>query len=1037
MKKISVFILALFLIQVNSNVLGQATIKYTKQTKLIADAIEDADNQLWASCQQRIDMYRSDPIPRWDDEFMLWRMRADFYYATAAARLKNSNAIELLQQFKIDYPNNTFSANVSHLLGMVYMDNNNKNNAIIHFNEVDPDDLSETEQNEFYFLSGYAHFQRDNYIAARTSLEKTANYSNPYQVPSVYYMGVIELKEGNMAAAKEYFLTISNEPEFRDDVALYLTQIDLMEGRCTQVMRQLEPMVNSASRSKQAAIKGTLGQAYFCAEDCEKATPLLEEYIKSLRDPEYALYYQVGYCSYKSGQYEKAITYLKELTSANSDSMRQHAMYTIANSYLEMNDKENAKAYFQSAAGTGPDERLKELATVQYIRLSDDLGDHSQSIALIETFLELYPTSAYRDELLELLLNATLHSKDYAKGIQVIEDLNLNSQAFQEIYQRLTLYSAVESLNSNDYDGAIQYALKSQSSNMDNSMYQIANLVMGDAKHLQGHYSEARNHYNQFSMSNVDNSEFPWAVNAYASYGVAYTYFKEKDYKNAASKLKVAYDQLNQAQFPKSQEFYKDAILRRADCLFMEHEYNTSQALYLDVYQNRYPKDDYALYQAGLIDGFNNNLSSKIMRMDQLSIDFPQSTYRDDAAFESGDSYFALGNLENAKSGFLQFVIEHTSSPYTPIVYNKLGLIFETQSQYSEAVKWYKRTITEFPGTPTANRAVKALERVYLLMGQPQAFLDFINSQSGITLNESRKDSLLFTNAMNFYNANNYRNAVNAFEDYLKEFSRGFHHIEVNLYAAECYFELGKSENNPSYFDKALPYYQTVVSEGSGAQLETALVRAGFISYNHQQNYTLSQQFYRRLAEIGGIQSNVELALEGYLRSSIALNDNGGIIDASEKISGNSSMSKEIQDLALFFSAKAYYNQGNIQTAQSKFQQCIQRLNMSSKKAESAWHLAKITYNNGQFEESKEACKNIIRTYGSYSYWVVKAYILIGDCWMGLENFNEAILTLESIVNNYQGDQALIDEASQKLEQARILERQANSEDDDNIDFQD
>ena len=157
--------------QTNLSLLGQATIKYSKQTKLIADAIEDAENQLWASCQQRIDMYRSEPIPRWDDEFMLWRMRADFYYATAAARLKHSNAIELLQQFKIDYPNNTFSANVSHLLGMVYMDNNNKNNAIIHFNEVDPNELSETEQDEFYFLSGYAHFQRDNYIAARTSLE--------------------------------------------------------------------------------------------------------------------------------------------------------------------------------------------------------------------------------------------------------------------------------------------------------------------------------------------------------------------------------------------------------------------------------------------------------------------------------------------------------------------------------------------------------------------------------------------------------------------------------------------------------------------------------------------------------------------------------------------------------------------------------------------------------------------------------------------------------------------------------------------------
>ena len=116
-------------------------------------------------------------------------------------------------------------------------------------------------------------------------------------------------------------------------------------------------------------------------------------------------------------------------------------MYTIANSYLEMDSKEEAKAYFQNAAGTGPDERLKELATVQCIRLSDDLGDHSQSIALIETFLELYPTSAYRDELLELLLNATLHSKDYTKGIQVIEDLNLNTAAFQEIYRRFRPYT--------------------------------------------------------------------------------------------------------------------------------------------------------------------------------------------------------------------------------------------------------------------------------------------------------------------------------------------------------------------------------------------------------------------------------------------------------------------------------------------------------------------------------------------------------------------------------------------------------------------
>ena len=66
-----------------------------------------------------------------------------------------------------------------------------------------------------------------------------------------------------MAAAKDYFLMIVDEPEFREALP-YLTQIDLMEGRCTQVTRHLEPLIDAAPRNKQAAIKGTLGKPILC-----------------------------------------------------------------------------------------------------------------------------------------------------------------------------------------------------------------------------------------------------------------------------------------------------------------------------------------------------------------------------------------------------------------------------------------------------------------------------------------------------------------------------------------------------------------------------------------------------------------------------------------------------------------------------------------------------------------------------------------------------------------------------------------------------
>ena len=140
--------------------------------------------------------------------------------------------------------------------------------------------------------------------------------------------------------------------------------------------------------------------------------------------------------------------------------------------------------------------------------------------------------------------------------------MNLYSPTFKEIYQRLTLYSAVEALNQKAYDEAIMFSTKSQSGAVDNSMFQIGHLIIGDAEHQLGNYVKARSAYQKFSMTSIDNSEFPWAVDAYASYGIAYTYFKEKNYGKAAQNLKIASEQLDQSNFPKASAFYKDAVLR-------------------------------------------------------------------------------------------------------------------------------------------------------------------------------------------------------------------------------------------------------------------------------------------------------------------------------------------------------------------------------------------------------------------------------------------------------------------------------------------
>jgi len=55
--------------------------------------------------------------------------------------------------------------------------------------------------------------------------------------------------------------------------------------------------------------------------------------------------------------------------------------------------------------------------------------------------------------------------------------------------------------------------------------------------------------------------------------------------------------------------------------------------------------------------------------------------------------------------------------------------------------------------------------------------------------------------------------------------------------------------------------------------------------------------------------------------------------------------------------------------------------------------------------------------YGSYEYWVIKYFILIGYNYHKLNDNFQAKATLESIIGNYQGNEELVKEAQAKLDE--------------------
>jgi TolA-binding protein len=52
----------------------------------------------------------------------------------------------------------------------------------------------------------------------------------------------------------------------------------------------------------------------------------------------------------------------------------------------------------------------------------------------------------------------------------------------------------------------------------------------------------------------------------------------------------------------------------------------------------------------------------------------------------------------------------------------------------------------------------------------------------------------------------------------------------------------------------------------------------------------------------------------------------------------------------------------------------------------------------------------------NYDYWVTKTFILLADNYVALKDTFQAKATLQSVIDNYKGDDDILPTAKQKLE---------------------
>jgi TolA-binding protein len=982
--------------------IGQRTAVYSDPHRAYQDGLELFNEKNYTSARERFEeIYRVNHQPTDNNDLVLMQ-NLEFYIAACAAETNDKDAEVLLNNYYKKYHETDKRRLIYFYLGKYYFQNKRYTESSDWFAKVHTEDLSDAQLIEYKFDLAYSYFIKKKFDEAKPLFREIKDTKEKYFYPANYYYAFICFYQKNYSEARKSFKAIEDSKMYASVIPYYLSQIYFLNKEYDTTIAYLKNNMNRPDVLYKDEMSHLLGEAYFQQSDYATAEPLIEDFVNKNNKVRKEDLYELGYCQYQNKEYEKAITNLVQLNLLN-EKMGQNSTYALADCYLHTKQKDKARSAFQSASTMDFDNEIKQTSLFQYAKLSFELNYSSDAITAFEAYLKANPDGRYTEESNEMLASTLIKTKNYERAYKIMESLPSMNPTMKEAYQRVTYYRAVEFFNDKKFELALDLCDKSLKFPAIQEFAALATYLRGECYYQMKDYDHALENYQLFNRAMKSYMEQKLDVSEFRSeYNIGYCYFKKKDFPAARYHFKYALEKMADTKDDRGKTaITPDLYMRLAECYFVTKEYSNALNTYDKVVSNHWADTEYALYQKAVVLGLLNRNEDKIAILNSLIEQYPKSIYIDQAIYEKGETYIEMGNSNAAINAYNDVTAKFPTSALAPRSLLKIALALYNQNKKDEALDYYKSVVKRYPETSESKRAISAIKDLSIELGRPDEYAAYTNS-------EPEKDSLTYQAAETAYSNGDCVRAVPLFQNYYTKFPSGFFTNESHFYRAECLLK------NKAYAD-ALGDYQAIIANRYAKFYERSLLNASGIAYYELRDTGKAYELYTKLFDASSTTANTYTATLGVMKTAFKLNKYIEAITYADKILNNTDSKEGDINEALYIKAKSAYAQGQNDIAFLNFNR-LSMATISERAAESKYMVAKLLYDKQEYKASLDTCFKLKGRFDSYDYWVVKAFILIADDYNAMNNSFQAKATLESIIENYKGDQSLVNEARSKLD---------------------
>lgn len=912
------------------------------------------------------------------------QVETEYYEITCGLYLDQFSAQAKAQEF-VNYQNEKpWVQLMAYQLAEYYYRKADYANALEYYGKSGIANLSNAQIAGMKFHKAYSHFAQKQFMEAKplfNGIRQLPDDSNYHA--SNYYFGFISFSEKKYKEAAEAFAIAETKQPYDKFVPFYMSEILYFNNEKEKALALAEKNLKKGGQFYELQLKQLAGCIYLDKRDYKKALPYLEEYVRKTPKPDRVDIYQLSYCYYEAGNWKKCIEGFQTL-GGKEDSLAQNSMYLLADAYLKTDKKENARSAFLFCATNSSNLSQQEVSAFQYAKISFDLGYYDIAMSELKKFIINYPQSGYQQEAKELMVATLAQGSNYKESLELFESLRYQSDQVKRIYPRILYGRAVELYNDRQIVLADSLFNKILKAAFNHQQLPFTYYWKGEIAYKQEQPDSAIYYFNKYLINPLGNGD----VNTLnARYTLGYAYLKKGDFKSANK----YYQEVAPSLSIGSTEVQRDAYLRSGDCFYMGRQYPKANTVYEEVHSHHLKGEDYAFFQQAMIAGATNKRNEKLRLLEAFLMEYPSSSLAPEANMELADYLLVDEKYAEALVPLNKVVADPNAVNVLPKAKLKIGVCYFNTGKPDDALKLFSQVVKDYPHTDESEEACDYIREIYISKQQPGAYLSFMK-EAGREVGASEADSLTYRAAQLRYEGKDFANAKKGLEDYLAEFPVGIYHLDASYFLAEIHV-LRKDMKS------ALPLYAKVASRSPNRFAERSALQCARINYFNEKNYAVAATYFAQAKMLSSQQDNRLEAMRGLLRCQYKQSQFKEAVENAKDLLNETGTANDDKMMAYMVLAKTAQENGQYEDAAGYFKQTV-ALGRSEYGAEAQYRYAELLFLQNRLELVEAGAFEVIKKFGSYTYWVTKAYILLGDLYLKNKDYFNAEATYKSVVEN-------------------------------------